>query len=122
MNKTNIVLCNGCTVCCQKDLIFLKPHLGDIPENYKCDLINNKWVLKHKKNSDCIYLDRSSGCTIYKNRPIVCKGLDCRFVLDLPRLTRKQLISKGLIRKEFVKAARELRKRSEKSINKTTKV
>lgn len=115
MTTTQIVPCGNCTECCKRDLIFLKPDLGDKVGNYDCVFVIDKWILKHKKNGDCIYLDRAKGCTIYSNRPVVCRGLDCRFILDLPRDTRKEYIARGLIRKSLLKAARELRKRCEKS-------
>jgi hypothetical protein len=102
------VPCNGCIACCQRDLIILKP--GDNPYLYDCDFVNGNYILQHKKNGDCIYLDRNSGCTIHEHRPIVCRGLDCRFVLKIPRIERKKLVAKGLLSKRIINAARKLRK------------
>lgn len=32
------------------------------------------FVLQQKKNGDCIFLDQKRDCSVYDNRPIVCKN------------------------------------------------
>jgi Fe-S-cluster containining protein len=106
--KTANVPCNGCTACCQGDLIILKPHLGDVAQDYTTYFDGQNFILEHKKNRDCIYLDRSKGCTIYDRRPVVCRGLDCRFILKLDKKTLADYVQKGMLTKRLVKAAKKL--------------
>lgn len=103
------VPCNGCTVCCQKDLIFLRPQLGDDPNKYDCEFVAGRYLLKHKKNGDCIYLDRNKGCTIHGRAPFVCRNLDCRYIFDLPKDVFKNAVKRGLLNKRFVKAAKKIK-------------
>ena len=106
----NTVPCNGCTQCCQGDAIYLKK--GDNPALYKTTYDDNgRLMLDHKKNLDCIYLDRNKGCTIHDYRPIVCKELDCAILLKLPRAYRKKLVAQGRLSKKIIQAARERVKR-----------
>jgi Fe-S-cluster containining protein len=107
------VPCNGCTACCQGDAISLHPELGDNPENYKTEIYLNRIILAHKKNGDCVYLDRQTGCTIYDRRPGICQELDCRFIFMFSKNELRQLIAQNKIQKKMVKAAKQLRKKYE---------
>lgn len=93
------VPCKGCTACCRGfQAICLFPEEGDIVENYdtmpfieRVKMESNglplpawlpdQWktlqMIKFKENGDCIYLGEH-GCTIYDNRPILCRSFDCR--------------------------------------------
>lgn len=81
--KDAIVPCNGCFECCKRGSIFILPEEGDDPEKYKTvqsfDRIAQKerLMLDHKPNGDCIYLGEA-GCTIYDDRPVLCRAFDCR--------------------------------------------
>lgn len=78
-----IVPCNGCFACCVGDAIFVHPECGDDRRQYAVERYEGRWILKHKSNGDCIYLDRNNGCTIHDRRPVVCRELDCRDLLKL---------------------------------------
>jgi len=99
------LLCNGCVVCCQKDAVIIHPEKGDDIKDYRVEFFRGRFMLAHKKNGDCIYLDRLEGCTIYDRRPYVCGNLDCRVWLTLP-----SEIS-AMLQKRHFKAARGLKKR-----------
>jgi len=97
--------CNGCTLCCQKDLIMLHPEHGDVPEDYETIPVGDLFALAHKPNGECIYLEK--GCTIYERRPVICREFDCA---DLMRRTtshdRKLMLKNGWINKEVLRAGR----------------
>jgi Putative zinc- or iron-chelating domain len=97
--------CGTCTVCCQGDLIFLKP--GDDPSLYITAVSNGKRILAHKENGDCIYLDK--GCTIHSYRPIGCRELDCRKVYKFVKRNPHYL---KFFQADFMKAAKRAIKRS----------
>lgn len=51
--------------------------------NKKCnksfiDCTSQKFWLKRHKDGRCIYLDNKNKCSIYKDRPQVCKAFDCK--------------------------------------------
>lgn len=81
--ETSTVPCDGCTVCCRGEDVVIRPQDGDDLQKYKThlklrngDLVS---VLDHKENSDeCVYLIDNK-CSIYDDRPIVCRTYDCRF-------------------------------------------
>lgn len=78
MERTTMkVPCNGCTLCCHRDLIPLMPEFGDDPAQYETEIIAGQLVLKRAANGDCFYLDRAKGCTIYERRPTTCREFDC---------------------------------------------
>lgn len=102
-NPTPIVRevpCNGCVACCRQDLILLKPHMGDKPKRYIYKIVDNQVALEHKKNGDCIYLDREKGCTIWHRRPVVCQEFDCRAVVrHVPEHILVDFITRDVIEK-----------------------
>jgi len=74
------VPCNGCTLCCQGDVIRLLPEddasiYHTVPHSH----ISNALMLAHKPNGDCIYLDER-GCSIHDHAPSLCRGADCRSI------------------------------------------
>lgn len=113
--KTVNVPCGNCTICCQRDTTYLHPELGDDPEMYQTEIRQRRVMLAHKKNGDCIYLDRDTGCTIYERRPAICRELDCRLILDWPRNQRKALVRNKTLNKKLIQAARECKKRGEQN-------
>lgn len=105
---TRDVPCNGCTVCCQNDAVFLHPECGDDPAKYQIEIADDgRAMLAHKPNRDCIYLDRDKGCTIHADRPVVCREMDCGEVLKA--VGEKRLKEMGM--HAFVLAAKSLLKR-----------
>ncbi len=88
------VPCNGCKVCCQKELVVLFPDRGDIAANYelmKVPLADGSTldIVAQKPNGDCVYLG-DHGCTIYDRAPAICRAFDCRkYFVSLSRNERR---------------------------------
>lgn len=78
-----IVSCAGCTLCCRNDAIILHPECGDDASQYITERLINPidgkpaLMLAKSENGDCIYLDRSVGCTIHDRAPAICREFDC---------------------------------------------
>jgi len=71
------VPCNGCTACCHGPIV-LHPSLGDDPSHYATELIEGfGLILRRNPDGSCIYLTKG-GCSIWPNRPGVCRAFDCR--------------------------------------------
>lgn len=107
------VPCDGCTVCCTGQTIYLMPHDGDNLADYvKVPAFNPVtqqmgFALPNKENGDCHYLGQG-GCTIYGRTPVVCRAFDCRkFVANFGDRTaqRRAVREKGLL-PEIYSAAR----------------
>lgn len=96
------VPCNGCTACCQNDLIMLHPEHGDRPENYPGGIREatnpvtgeHGYALIHKPGGGCHYVT-DQGCSIHGRAPAVCREFDCRKLLKnwlaIPRAERRRL-------------------------------
>ena len=73
-------LCHDCHQCCVEETVLLTPE--DNRNEFKYDTVYNSEfeqpVLRQKKNGECIYLDEEKQCSIYENRPKICKAFDCR--------------------------------------------
>lgn len=76
-----VLPCNGCTACCERDIVFLHPEYGDKPKKYVTQMAGDRIALAHKKLGGCIYLDQGQGCSIWARRPVVCQEMDCRRLL-----------------------------------------
>lgn len=103
------VQCNGCTVCCKGDAIFIHPDEGDDPEKYQTvEQVNpvtgeKALMLDHKENGDCVYLTEE-GCGIYLDRPVICKSFDCRKqYLMMTKAMRARLNSNGMMGQDMFK-------------------
>lgn len=105
MGEISIIPCNGCTECCKSDLIFIHPELGDSAKNYLTEDYEGRIILQHKENGDCIYLNKK-GCSIHDNRPAICKKLDCRTFLKMPKHMK---YDSRVINKKVLQAAKKLR-------------
>lgn len=81
--EEDAVPCNGCKTCCRGEEVMIKPEDGDDPAKYvtvpSIDPVRGVivQVLAQKQNGDCHYLGEN-GCTIYEDRPAVCRFYDCR--------------------------------------------
>lgn len=63
------------------------------------------WMLKHKPNGDCVYLDEN-GCSIHDHAPWVCRMFDCRrWLLGFPA-AMQELLSPDDLDGEVIKAAK----------------
>lgn len=83
-DATERVNCNGCTVCCHREMIILVT--GDNPNDYPgvitVDAPNpytdepTTKMLPHRADGACIFLGMH-GCTIYDKRPTMCRVFSC---------------------------------------------
>lgn len=102
-----VVQCNGCTVCCQGDAIFLHPECGDDARSYETEMYQGRHILKHKPNKDCIYLDRDTGCTIHHRKPTICRELNCAaLVKNLGYTKARKMVKLGLFSAQLVREGR----------------
>ena len=102
MNAAAKVPCGGCTACCTNHEKVLLTNADD-PTRYDG---HTQWIrlssdpagiirlaLRHKPNGDCVYLGEN-GCTIYADRPYICRIFDCREAymrfMQQPRNVRRQ--------------------------------
>ncbi len=69
------VPCDGCRLCCEGGEAELEA--SDDPNMYETHQVNGRTALARQENGHCIYLD-DKGCTIYEDRPGVCRHFDCR--------------------------------------------
>ena len=83
MGATLMINCNGCTLCCDHDIIILHPENGDDPSKYETIEIKHPLTgkpalaIKPSEDGSCRYVVKGKGCTIYDERPAVCKEFDC---------------------------------------------
>jgi len=87
------VPCNGCTACCQGELVVLDPEAGDDPALYltRQSADGAHHALQQKANGDCVYLG-PSGCSIWARAPAMCRTFDCRkFFLRFNRAARRRM-------------------------------
>lgn len=105
------VPCNGCTACCEHDLLILHPECGDDPAQYETMAVVNPitgqpaLALKHKPEGGCIYLERGKGCTIHDRAPAICREFDCRrFVARFSKPERKEMLASGAISRSVMQA------------------
>lgn len=84
---TTPINCNGCTACCKRDTIRLRP--SDDPEKYHWHTEGSDKVLDRKANHECVYLT-PKGCGIHGNAPEVCRQFDCRELFNsTPKVQRR---------------------------------
>lgn len=110
---TSDVPCNGCTACCRADLVIIHPEHGDRLEDYDTlpavNPIDGKpcHALKHV-DGHCLYLGKT-GCTIYHNRPAMCRAFDCRraFLKFGSRAARRRAVKAGWASIEVIEAGRQ---------------
>lgn len=92
--KANLVPCNGCTLCCQGEVIELVRGVDRV-NDYQVKRFHGAWVLDHKPNGDCVYLDRATGCTIWQRRPALCRDFDCRTVRETQLGVSRRIFEQG---------------------------
>lgn len=111
----NPVRCNGCTACCEEDLIVLHPDKGDQPQLYLTMTVTHPVfgtpaiaLQKQPDGKRCVYLEPGKGCRIYGHRPLICREFDCRrFVKRFSRHERKLMLEKGTISEAVLNAGLE---------------
>jgi hypothetical protein len=107
--------------CCKGDTILLNPDHGDVAFAYHVEEIEHPitgapaYMLAHKPNGDCWYLDELDGvgrCTIYARRPVICRSFDCgKAFAQMPRHERRALVRDGLASKETFDMGRRVQER-----------
>jgi len=114
VSKTRLLSCDGCTLCCRGDTIFIHPELGDKAEDYQTEKVANteRLMLAHKPNGDCIYM-LDQGCTNYENRPAICREFSCVALLKGAGYTKlRKLVKRGHIKKGMLETALKLSRRA----------
>ena len=102
------VPCDGCTICCENDLIRIYPQHGDRFADYLIAPIPGGGMrLLHKPEGGCVYLGEH-GCSIYPHRPFLCRQFDCRGLLRQSGKELARLIERGLLTQETVDAGRRM--------------
>lgn len=72
------VPCNGCTACCKSSHVTVQLTKGEadrLPLHREHD---GRMVLQKRADGACIYLDSDNRCSVYHERPAVCRLYDCR--------------------------------------------
>lgn len=84
--KPIYVPCGSCNACCKNVIVSLYDY--DLESGFPYKKRNRKpeaegdakYCLLSQRNWDCIYF-RDERCTIYENRPSICRAFDCRNTL-----------------------------------------
>lgn len=112
MSNTPVsVPCNGCTLCCRRDMIMLLPDEGDDVDSYEHEIrtvpgVGSIATVKKGADGCCIYLG-ADGCTIHERAPTICKTFDCRdFYRRKTRHERRRLVAEGMCSKDVFEAGR----------------
>ena len=95
------VPCNGCTACCRDPTLYvrvteeeakrLKTHLSSTGEKH----------LDKKGDGECVYLI-DNRCSIYADRPSVCRTFDCRLNLITPiNEVHQVLLKEGIMQRRY---------------------
>jgi len=69
------VPCGSCQLCCHHTRVQVTEKEAENPK-LKAVLADKGWIIP-KNGSACIHLT-DQGCGIYEDRPITCRGFDCR--------------------------------------------
>ena len=91
------VPCDGCTLCCKGQKVFLfddedATGLGAVPDivpDFPGRPGRRALRLPLTAAGDCAHLT-DHGCAIYERRPRVCRGFDCRAHYFLPANERRK--------------------------------
>lgn len=107
----NPVPCNGCTLCCKGDAIFLHPECGDDAALYMTVAApDGRLMLAHKPNGDCVYLEEG-GCSIHGRAPTICRELDCRVLAKkLGYTLARKMIKRGMLNSAVIRRGNDLRR------------
>jgi uncharacterized protein len=106
--RDGFVPCNGCTLCCRRELVVLMPEDGD-PAAYETRPVGGQFrALAHKPDGSCVYLG-PGGCTIYARRPTICRAYDCGAQFrQFTRAQRRQGVREGWLDAAILKRGREI--------------
>lgn len=103
------VVCNGCVACCRRENVLVSLQFGDDPGQFAIDreVRPGVFAVAAQPNGDCHYLDPKAGCTIYERRPAMCRSFDCRLEASRPTEERRELVQRGLVAADVMRAGRE---------------
>ena len=97
------VPCNGCTLCCRQEMIWLHPEDGDpaqwmtVPAVHPLTGEPGRALAKKPGGAECVYLG-AHGCTIHGRAPIICRVFDCgQAFAILSRPERRRRVRAGLV-------------------------
>ncbi|MDE2506653.1 MAG: YkgJ family cysteine cluster protein [Planctomycetota bacterium] len=78
--------CTRCGACCtgapgyvwvsRDEIAVLAEHRGQMPDQFAREFVRrvgNRLSLIEKPGGDCVFWDRSTGCTVYESRPDQCR-------------------------------------------------
>lgn len=89
------VPCDGCTLCCHRDLVRILPHEDATKYCVRPHpTMRGAFVLDHKPNGDCIYLG-DGGCTRHADKPQMCREMDCRRIARAVSFTHARKLARG---------------------------
>lgn len=111
--QARLLNCDGCVLCCLRDLIVLHPECGDDPAKYETVAITHPItgaralaIAPSPPGHPCRYLG-DGGCTIYADRPHICRTFDCSLAFTrMSRNMRRLRIKEGVISKEVLEQGR----------------
>lgn len=112
------VPCGSCTLCCRGQPVFLRPGEDARGLVVVVDIIpgtNGRRALRLPltPEGDCAYLG-AEGCTVYDQRPWVCRSFDCREHYFKPAAERRRLEAEfGRHDMQIVRRGRELAERAQ---------
>jgi Fe-S-cluster containining protein len=68
--------CGSCHGCCHQ-IVLIMPSDKPPPAGWRLDVGAPMSILERKPSGACTYLDPMIGCTIYQNRPAICREFHC---------------------------------------------
>ena len=109
-SKAADVPCGDCNACCHEMSVFLEP---DEVERYRCveetdDAGTRRYRLERNDDDSCVYLDDQGACSIYDERPRLCRNFDCRPLAYCGiRIGQKEKLNLGLAHWDLTPRSRE---------------
>jgi Fe-S-cluster containining protein len=76
------VECGTCQKCCHQDVLITSQELEERGYDHYRSNSRGQLYLERKEDGSCIYLCES-GCSIYAQRPNMCRAFDCRLLAAL---------------------------------------
>lgn len=93
------VPCGDCNACCHETSVFLEPDEVDKYRNVEevGEGGRSRPRLERNEDQSCVYLDDEGACSIYENRPRLCRNFDCRPLAFCGiRVEHKEKLNQGL--------------------------
>ncbi len=100
--------CGDCRFCCQNTLVVLFDYETYPYETDPFPSLEGLNMLKTKPNGDCIYLE--DRCSIYKNRPEMCRVYSCIRFYNSALVKKQTVITENVVFSKIVHAAKERNK------------